>query len=231
MTFTHAVRGLLACGIVMAWCCIPAVAADDSSDHSSTTEAAPDHSEEEAAEGGHEAAEGGHGEANSSPLEVKKDLAIWTGMVFLIVASILWKFAWGPIAAGLDKREQGIADDISAAEKSNSDARDLLQQYQDKLTASEEEIRQMIESGKRDAEKIGQGIVDKAQGEADANTRRALEEINLATDGALKELAERSATLAVDLAGKILSEKLDGKAHSGIIEKAVSRFSETPSKN
>ena len=60
----------------------------------------------------------------------------------------------------------------------------------------------MIEAGKRDAEKIGDGIVEKARVEADADKRRALEEIDLATSGALKDLAERSASLAVDLAAR-----------------------------
>ena len=224
MFFTRRAIGLLAGLTVIAWCCVPAVAADDASHHSPAAEVASEHS-------GGEAAGGGHGEINTDPLEVKKDLAIWTAVVFLIVMTLLWKFAWGPIADGLDKREQRIADEISAAEKSNADARELLQQYHDKLTASKDEIHQMIEAGKRDAEKIGDGIVEKARGEARADKRRALEEIDLATAGALKELAELSATLAVDLAGKIISEKLDRKAHSSLIEKAVSRFSQTPSKN
>ena len=230
MTFTRRAIGLLAGLTVIAWCCAPAPAADDVSHdpsvgHEAADHGAADHDEGEA--GG--SAEGGH--ANTNPIEVKGDLAIWTAVVFLIVMGILWKFAWGPIAEGLDKREQRIADEISSAEKSNADARDLLQQYQDRLTASEDEIRQMIEAGKRDAEKIGDGIVEKARGEAEADKRRALEEIDLATAGALKELAELSASLAVDLAGKIISEKLDKKAHSSLIAKAVSRFSETPSKN
>jgi F-type H+-transporting ATPase subunit b len=211
-----------------------AVAAEHASEapHDSQAAAAGDEPAGHAAGGGApQAAGGGHGEANESPLEVKKDLAIWTAVVFLIVLAILWRYAWGPIAEGLDKREQRIADEISAAEKSNADARDLLQQYQDKLAASKDEIRQMIEAGKRDAEKIGDGIVEKARVEAHADKRRALEEIDLATAGALKELAELSATLAVDLAGKIISQELDRKAHSSLIEKAVSRFSETPSKN
>ena len=224
MTFLRRAIGLLAGLAVIAWCCTPSLAANDTSHDSPAAEAAPGHAESEA--GGSE-----HGEVNTNPLEVKKDLAIWTALAFLMVVAILWKFAWGPIADGLDKREQRIADEISSAEKSNADARDLLQQYQDKLTASEDEIRQIIEAGKRDAEKIGDGIVEKARAEADADKRRALEEINLATDGALKELAERSASLAVELAGKIVSQKLDRKAHSSLIEKAVSRFSETPSKN
>ena len=43
--------------------------------------------------------------------------------------------------------------------------------------------------------------------------------------GALKDLAERSATLAVELAGKIVDARLDPAAHSHLIEQAVSRFS------
>ena len=215
MTFTRRAIGLLAGLAAIAWCCTPAFASEEAPHDPHATEAAAEHPEA----------------VDTNPLEFKGDLAIWTAAVFLIVTAILWKFAWGPIADGLDKREQRIADEISSAEKSNADARELLQQYQDKLIASEDEIRQMIEAGKRDAEKIGDGIVDKARAEAEADKRRALEEINLATDGALKELAERSASLAVELAGKIVSQKLDRKAHSGLIEKAVSRFSETPSKN
>ena len=48
----------------------------------------------------------------------KSDLAIWTAVVFLVLLAILWKFAWGPIAEGLDKREQEIADQIAEAERS-----------------------------------------------------------------------------------------------------------------
>ena len=225
MTFTRAAIGLLAGLTVIAWCGAPAFATDDVSHDPPADREASEHPEGEAGGSG----DGGHG--NTNPVEFKGDLAIWTAVVFLIVMAILWKYAWGPIADGLDKREQRIADEISSAEKSNADARELLQQYEDKLTASGDEIRQIIEAGKRDAEKIGDGIVEKARAEAQADKRRALEEIDLATAGALKELAERSATLAVDLAGKIVSQKLDRKAHTSLIEKAVSRFSETPSKN
>ena len=172
-------------------------------------------------------AHGSHGEVNQSPLEFKTDLALWTGVVFLVLMAVLWKFAWGPIADGLAKREQRIADEIAGAQKTNADAREMLAEYQTKLASAEEEIRQMIDGAKRDAEKVGQGIVDKARTEAEAEHRRKLEEIDLATAGALKELAERSATLAVELAGKIVDARLDPAAHSRLIEQAVSRFSAT----
>ena len=48
---------------------------------------------------------------------------------------------------------------------------------------------------------------------------RALHEIEAATDGALRSLAERSAELAVDLAGKIVRHNLTPADHARLIER------------
>lgn len=173
--------------------------------------------------GKHESDHGG----GVDPLAFKADLAIWTAAVFLVVLLVLWKFAWGPIVAGLDKREQGIAEQIASAERTNEEARRLLADYQAKLAQSGEEVRQMLDDAKRDAHRVGQQIVAGAKEDAQAEHRRALAEIEMATDAALKELAERSASLAVELAGKIIEARLDPAAHSRLIEQAVARFTRT----
>jgi F-type H+-transporting ATPase subunit b len=167
---------------------------------------------------------GSEGTVNTSPLEFKKDLAIWTAVVFLVLLAILWKFAWGPIAQGLEKREHQIADQISQAEKSNQEARRLLEQYQQKLEASKDEVRGIIDQGRRDAEQLGREMLEKAKADAAAERDRALQQIESATAGALKELAERSATLAVDLAGKIVRTRLNPQDHARLIREAVAQF-------
>jgi F-type H+-transporting ATPase subunit b len=159
-----------------------------------------------------------------NPLDFKADLAIWTAVVFLLLLAVLWKFAWGPIAQGLDKREQGIADQIAQAERSNEEARRLLEEYQQKLADSEDEVRGIVEQGRRGAEQVGREIVEKARAEAQAEQQRSLREIETATAGALKELAERGAELAVRLAGKIVRAELKPADHTQLIEEAVSRF-------
>ncbi len=166
---------------------------------------------------------GGNAEA-VNPLRFEPDLAIFTGLVFLVLLAILWKF-WARTAQGLDRREQGIADQISEAERNNAGARQLLEQYRQKLAASGEEVQRMIEAARRDAEKAGHQIVEKAKADAHAEHRRALGEIEQATANALKDLAAESAALAVELAGKIVAAKLDPKAHSQLIEQAVAGFS------
>lgn len=174
-----------------------------------------------AAEGAAE--EGGAGGLN--PLSSwKEDLAIWTAVVFLVLLLVLRKFAWGPITQGLDKREQAIADQVAQAERNNQRAQELLAQHEQKLTAAGEEIRKMVEQGRRDAEVAGRQIVDKAKKEAGAEHQRALREIEAATAGALKELSEQSATLAVRLAGKIVGAELNPADHAQLIAKAVADF-------
>ena len=158
------------------------------------------------------------------PLDFKTDLALWTGIVFLVVLAILWKFAWKPIADGLSKRENHILDEIAAAERSNAEARRLLDEYQRKLDAAGDEVRQMIEAARREAEQAGAQIVQQARAAAEAERDRALAEIDMATTGALKELADRSASLAVELAGKIVGSQLDRAAHNRLIEQALADF-------
>jgi F-type H+-transporting ATPase subunit b len=224
-----------ACG---AFAAEESAAHEDSHAEAGTDHAHEDHAGDDAHAGnGHADAGDGHGgghggDVNLNPLDWKSDLAIWTGVVFVILFLVLSKFAWGPIADGLDKRESRIAGEIKAAEKANADAKAQLEEYQQKLAAAGDEVRQMIEQAKRDAEAVGQGIEQKAREAADAEKRRAEEDIKLATAGALKEMAEQSANLAVDLAGKIVQQRLSAEDHSALINDAVAKFSKLePGKN
>ncbi len=173
---------------------------------------------------GHEPAEGGGADSLNPLKSWQLDSAIHTAIVFGVLLLILWKYAWKPLAEGLDKRERRIADEIAAAERANLDAQKLLAQYHEKLAASEGEVREILERGRRDAEHLGRELLDKARAETDVEKRRALREIETATAAALKELADRSASLAVELAAKIVQARLDPKAHARLIEEAVSRF-------
>jgi F-type H+-transporting ATPase subunit b len=185
------------------------------------------HADEHVTAGGHAGgAEGhvaGHGEA-PSPLVIDIDLAIFTVLIFVILLAVLWKFAWGPISAALDLREKKISDNIAAAEQLNQEAKRLLGEYEAKLTAAREEVRGILDEARRDAEHAGQEIVTKARADAQAEVQRGKHEIETATAQALNELAKTSANLAVDLAGRIVSAKLNAADHAKLIEDALASF-------
>lgn len=235
MFFTRVVSGL-AVGLALVALSTIASGADDAHppDPGHTVSASDDAPSENARD-----EHGGGGGGSVSPIptswdEIKKlqaDLPIWTAGVFLVLMAILWKFAWGPLAQGLEKREQGIADQISQAEQSNRQSKELLQQYEQKLADSTNEVQRIIEKGRQDAEQLGREMLDKARQEARAEQERAVEQIDAATAGALKELARQSSTLAVDLAGKILRAELKPEDHSRLISQAVSDFGKEQPRN
>lgn len=171
-----------------------------------------------------------HGESGPVPLNplslewIQQDLAVWTGVVFLLLLVILTKFAWKPIVEGLDKRERNLANQIDQAEAANQKAKDLLADYERKLVEAQEQVRGIMDQGRRDAEQAGRELIEKAKEEAKAEYQRGLAQIDAATSAAIKELGDQSAALAVDLAGKIVRSKLDPADHARLIEQAVAGF-------
>jgi F-type H+-transporting ATPase subunit b len=152
------------------------------------------------------------------------DLPVYNAIIFLVLVAVLWRFAWGPISTGLAGREQAIADQIAAARAANDEARGLLAQYDQKLANAQEEVKAILDEARRDADHTRQEIVAAAQADARTERERARREIELATDQALKALAERSANVAVDLAGRIVQARLSPDDHAQLIQDALARF-------
>ena len=172
-----------------------------------------------------EAAPSGAGDINPlAPSAWKLDLALWTAVVFLCLVAVLGKFAWKPLMAGLEKREHGIADQIAQAEDANQQAKQLLADYQRKLADAKDEVRGIVEQGRRDAEKLGHELLEKAKDDVRAEHERGVKQIEAAADAAVKALADRSAALAVDLAGKIIGSKLNPADHARLIEQATEKM-------
>lgn len=175
---------------------------------------------------GHDAA---HGSGKvSSPISVDPDLAIVTAVIFLGLLAVLWKFAWGPIVAAIDAREDKMANDLAEAAQANEESKRLLAAHEAKLAEAAAEVRQLLDSARRDADVQRQKILDEAQAAAQSEKERALREIHTAKNSALQEVAEKSVDTAVALAGKIVRRQLSAQDHSQLISDAIENF---PSKN
>ena len=172
--------------------------------------------------------ETGGGHATSSPISVGPDLAIFTGIIFLLLLMVLSKFAWGPISQALQNREEGLLTQFEEAKRSNEEAHRLLAEHQNKLDGAAEEVRSLIDQAKREAETQKDGILSEAQAAAKSEKDRAVREIQAAKNQALKELAEKSVDTAVGLAGRIVRKQLSPDDHAQLIQDALGQL---PSEN
>ena len=179
--------------------------------------------------------ESAHGEEHATvlnPLVFDPDLAIYTAIVFGVLMLVLWKFAWGPIVEALDAREKGVADNIAAAEAKHLEAKGLLASYEARLATAKDEVREMLEEARRDAETTKAQILGEAEAAAKARHDRAIRDIEQARDSAVRTLAETSANLAVDLAGKVVAQNLTADQQAALVSEATSKLANSaPSNN
>lgn len=165
------------------------------------------------------------------PLFFNPDLAFVTLIVFFCLLLVLKKLAWGPIVEALEARERGISDNIAAASAKHEEAKRLLAEHQAKIDAAAEDVREMLEEARRDAEATKTQIVAEARAAAEAERRRAVREIELAKDSAVKDLAEQSANLAVDLAGKVVRKEISQERQGEIVREALGLMGSGASNN
>lgn len=202
-------------------------------------QAAAEKHDDHGAHGGGDHGGGGHGAhlghgapedqaEMANPGEIKTDMAIFTFAVFFLLVVILRKFAWGPIASGLEAREHHIAEHIAGAERANHEAKAMLAEYQKKLEAAQLEVRGILDEARRDAEHTKQEIVASARAEAAAEMERGKRDVQTAMDQALKYLAETSAEQAVYLAGKVLQQQLKPADHVRLIDEAMAKLPRGP---
>jgi len=193
-----------------------------------TEDAAKHDATEHAAGAAHHDDDLGHGNATSSLaslVDPRFDMAIYSFLVFLGLLAVLFKFAWGPIAAALEQREETIARQIAEAQLASEKAALQLREYEARLAAATDEARQIVAQSRKDAEVAKDKIVAEAREAAGKERDRAVAEIVSAKNQALDEIAQRSVHTAISLASKVIRREVKPQEHEALIGEAINEFS------
>ena len=174
--------------------------------------------------GHHDLGQGNASDMLEDPSEFQTDLAVYTFVVFLLLLAILGKFAWPKISVALLEREKRIEANIAAAEAKHEESKRLLAAHEAKLASAAAEVRALLEEARRDAESTKEEIIAEARAGARAERDRAVREIELASDHALKNIAETSANLAIELAGKVIRESINPAKQQELVRSALSKL-------
>ena len=136
---------------------------------------------------------------------------------FLLLIVLIKKFAWDNITRTFEQRAKKISDDIDGAESARQKAEDLAQKRETELAGSRQEATTIIENAKETAEKNKAGILADAADEAGRLKEKANQEIAQTKAEAMNSIKGDVADLTVNLASKILGQKLDQEAHKELI--------------
>ena len=162
-----------------------------------------------------------HGGGASNPFAGDIGTALWTFIVFGLVVFVLGKFVWPQILRALQQREDYIYQSLEQAKQEREAAEAAHREYVEKLQSARVEASAVVEEGRRDAEVLRRKLEEQAKANADAILERAKREIALATDNAVKELYTLSATLATEVAGRVIEKEIDAGTHERLIAESI----------
>jgi F-type H+-transporting ATPase subunit b len=140
---------------------------------------------------------------------------------FLVLFFVLARFAFPPITNMLDKRAETIRESLDRAEETRVEAERLLDEYKVQMAEARAEAAKVIEQGRMIAEKMKDDIVAKANEESANMLVKAKESIEGEKKAAMAELQRSVADLSVQVAGKLIGEKLSADEHAKLIERYI----------
>jgi len=160
-------------------------------------------------------------EKRINPLEVKPALAFWSLVVFVLLLFVLGRFAWKPLLAALHSREQHLEHVLLETERARNESEANLAEHRKLMAKAGEEVRAILDKARQEAQAAADQIVKQAQGEAELAKQRAQRDIAQARDQALAEIWEKTADMAVSVAGRVLSKELNDTEHRRLLDAAI----------
>lgn len=151
-------------------------------------------------------------------------IMVWTLVVFFIAMLVLYKLAFPPISAALEKRQRLIEDSIDSAQRTKDEAEELLAEYRERLKEARAQSEEIVAKARRAgdeheresleaAKQTREDLLEQTRRDVEAETRRAIQEIR-------REVAD----LTVAATEAVTRKTLDEADQRRLVEEALSEL-------
>lgn len=135
-------------------------------------------------------------------------LVFWSVLIFGLFFLLLAKFAWKPILNAVKARDEMIKGSLASAEKARKEMTKLQSDNEAILKKAREERENIL----KEARDVRDKLIAEAKGKASEEAEKLIEKARIGIERekavALSEIKERIANLSIEIASKILVEKL-----------------------
>jgi F-type H+-transporting ATPase subunit b len=151
-------------------------------------------------------------------------LFIWTIVTFLVLLALLAKFAWRPLLAALDSRQETIRKSLDDAQQARQELERLNKESAEIIRTARIEAESIISQSRADGERLREEVKQKARAEADHIVRNAERQIQLETGRALQQIRREAVDLSVMIASKIIQRNITKEDNERLIEDALKQI-------
>jgi len=145
----------------------------------------------------------------------------WTVIIFTLFFLILKKYAWKPILSAVKQRDEMIKGSLASAEMARREMLKLQSDNEAILRKAREEREGIL----KEAREVRDKLIAEAKGKATEETEKMIDKARVSIERekavALSEIREQVATISVEIASKLLGEKLK---QTGEQEKLIDNY-------
>jgi F-type H+-transporting ATPase subunit b len=149
-------------------------------------------------------------------------IALWTWIIFLVALPFMWKIVMGPVAKGLEARDERATQAIAAAEEAKRGAEAARTEVEARLAEAQREAARMVDAARARAEARERELIEQAGKESNAMIERARAEIRNEQDKAIAQIRKQVVDLSLAAAGQVLKRRVDASDDRRLVEELVS---------
>jgi F-type H+-transporting ATPase subunit b len=151
-------------------------------------------------------------------------LMIWTLLLFGISMYILAKLAFPRISEALDRRQKAIEDSIDAAERTRSEADQLLAEYRERLHQARDQADEIVARARTAADTHERDAVEEAKAKREQLLEQTRRDIESETRRAISDIRREVADLTVMATEKVTRKTLNEEDQRRLVEDALSEL-------
>jgi len=158
-------------------------------------------------------------EAQGIPLDLGKTVAAIG--VFLILFPVIKTFFLKPLQEAIDQRTQSLESTFADAENLRTEMAQMKSDYEKRITQTEEDARNQIQSQIKEAQDLRTQMVSEANARVEEMQRKAREEMETERNKVLAEVRLHVADLSLQATEKLLNENVDNDRNRRLIDEFI----------
>jgi F-type H+-transporting ATPase subunit b len=159
---------------------------------------------------------------NNPLVQLDPGLFVWTIVTFLLLLTVLSKFAWKPLLKMLKEREEFIRSSLEDAEKAQRELAKLNAKGEEIINKARAEAQTILSEGKAASAKLKDEILNDAKEKAKSIAADATKQIQVEKEKAIAEIKSEVVNLSLSVAEKLIKKNLSAEDNKALIDESLS---------
>ena len=158
---------------------------------------------------------------NNPLVQLDPGLFIWTILTFLLLLTVLAKFAWKPLLKMLKDREDLIRSSLEDAEKAQTELANLNAEREEIINKARSEAQSILSEGKVAASKLKDETLKAAKDQAKSILTDAEKQIRIEKHKAIEEIKSEVVDLSLSVATKLIKKNISREDNQTLIDESL----------